>query len=157
MAPPKVSILPLALAIACVLPVCPGQAFAQPSETADHSSHRPWMDKSLSPDERADLALHEMTLDEKIQLVHGDGWGVLRKGDFVDPRSNLGAGFTHGIDRLGIPDLNLADSAAGIRIAALQSRYATLLPSGIGAASSWDPDGAFLYGAVIGRELRAQG
>ena len=117
----------------------------------------PWMNKSLSPDERADLVVREMTLDEKIQLVHGDGWGVLRKGSYVDPRSNLGAGFTHGIDRLGIPDINLADSAVGIRMAALQSRYATLLPSGIAAASSWDPDAAFLYGSVIGRELRAQG
>jgi beta-glucosidase len=120
-------------------------------------SEMPWMNQIVSPDERADMVLRAMTLDEKIQLVHGDGWGVLRKGSFVDPRSNLGAGFTHGIDRLGIPDINLADSAVGIRMAALQSRYATLLPSGIGAASSWDPDAAFLYGSVIGRELRAQG
>jgi beta-glucosidase len=115
------------------------------------------MNKSLSPDERAALVLKEMTLDEKIQMVHGDGWGVLRKGSYVDPRNNLGAGFVHGIDRLGIPDINEADSAVGSRMAALQSRYATLLPSAIGAASSWDPDGAFLYGSVIGRELRAQG
>ncbi|HEX7158513.1 MAG TPA: glycoside hydrolase family 3 C-terminal domain-containing protein [Edaphobacter sp.] len=131
-----------------------------PLQAQEHDgkiSEKPWMNKALSPDERADLVLHEMTLDEKIQLVHGDGWGVLRKGAYVDPRSNLGAGFTHGIDRLGIPDINLADSAVGIRMAALQSRYATLLPSGIGAASSWDPDAAFLYGSVIGRELRAQG
>ena len=42
-------------------------------------------------------------------------------------------------------------------MAAYQSRYATLLPSALGAASSWDPEGAFLYGAVIGRELRQQG
>jgi beta-glucosidase len=42
-------------------------------------------------------------------------------------------------------------------MAALQSRYATLLPSVIGMASSWDPDVAFLYGSVIGRELRDQG
>jgi beta-glucosidase len=125
--------------------------------TAQKTPQMPWMNKALSPDERADLVVHEMTLDEKIQLVHGDGWGVLRKGSFVDPRSNLGAGFAHGIDRLGIPDINLADSAVGIRMAALQSRYATLLPSGIAAACSWDPDGAFLYGSVIGRELRAQG
>ena len=62
-----------------------------------------------------------------------------------------------GIERLGIPDINLADSAVGVRMAAYQGRYATLLPSTLGAASSWDPDSAFLYGSVIGRELRAQG
>jgi len=120
----------------------------------------PWMTtegKTLSPDQRADMVVKEMTLDEKLQLVNGTGWGVLRKGDRVPARSNLGAGFLDGIDRLGIPDINEADSAVGIRMAALQSRYATLLPSALGAASSWDTDGAFLYGSVIGRELRQQG
>jgi len=120
----------------------------------------PWMTpegKALSPDQRADMVVKEMTLDEKLQLVNGTGWGVLRKGDRVPARSNLGAGFLDGIDRLGIPDINEADSAVGIRMAALQSRYATLLPSALGAASSWNPDGAFLYGSVIGRELRQQG
>ncbi len=62
-----------------------------------------------------------------------------------------------GIDRLGIPDINLADSAVGIRMAAPDSRYATLLPSVLGLASSFDPSAAHLYGEVIGRELRDQG
>ncbi len=117
----------------------------------------PWMKQNLSPDQRADMVLKEMTLDEKIQLVHGTGWGVLREGDPVPARSNLGAGFVDGIDRLGIPDINLADSAVGIRMAALQSRYATLLPSVLGLAATWDTDAAQLYGSVIGRELRDQG
>jgi beta-glucosidase len=120
-------------------------------------SKMPWMNKTLSPDERANLVLGQMTLDEKIQMVHGAGWGVLRAGAPLPARSNFGAGFMPGIDRLGIPDINLADSAVGIRMAAYQSRYATLLPSTLGAAASWNPDAAFLYGDVIGRELRAQG
>ena len=33
----------------------------------------PWMNTALSPDERADLVLKEMTLDEKIALLHGVG------------------------------------------------------------------------------------
>jgi beta-glucosidase len=117
----------------------------------------PWMNKALPPDQRADMVLHEMTLDEKIQMVHGAGWGVLREGAPLPARSNFGAGFMAGIDRLGIPDINLADSAVGVRMAAYQGRYATLLPSTLGAASSWNTDSAFLYGAVIGRELRALG
>jgi len=117
----------------------------------------PWMNKALSPDQRADMVVHEMTLDEKIQMVHGTGWGVLRAGDPIPARSNFGAGFMAGIDRLGIPDINLADSAVGVRMAAYQSRYATLFPSTLGAASSWDPDSAFLYGSALGRELRQQG
>jgi hypothetical protein len=32
----------------------------------------PWSDKSLSPDQRADLLIQQMTLEEKLSLVHGD-------------------------------------------------------------------------------------
>ncbi len=115
------------------------------------------MDPTLDPDTRADLMVHEMTLDEKVQLVHGAGWGVLRAGAPVAPGHNGGAGFVPGIPRLHLPDLNLADSAVGVRMAALQGRYATLLPSVIGMSASWDPDAACLYGSVLGRALRAQG
>ena len=101
--------------------------------------------------------MQQMTLDEKLQLVHGTGWGVLREGSPVPARSNHGAGFMAGIDRLGIPDINLADSAVGVRMAAPDSRYATLLPSVLGLAATWDNSAAHLYGEVIGRELRAQG
>jgi beta-glucosidase len=117
----------------------------------------PWMNRSLGPDARADLMIQQMTLDEKIQLVHGSGWGVLREGAPVAPGHNGGAGFMPGIPRLHLPDINLADSAVGVRMAARESRYATLLPSVIGMAASWDPDAAHLYGSVIGRELREQG
>ncbi len=132
---------------------------AQQAQAQKHpdTQKMPWMNKALDPDQRADMVLHQMTLDEKIQMVHGTGWGVLRPGDPIAPGSNLGAGYVAGIERLGIPGINMADSAVGIRMAAIQSRYATLLPSTLGAASSWDPKAAFLYGSVIGRELWAQG
>lgn len=121
------------------------------------TSKMPWMDKTLSPDQRADMVLQQMTLDEKMLLVQGTGWGVLRPGAPIADGSNFGAGYVRGIARLGIPGINEADSAVGVRMAAYQSRYATLLPSALGAASSWDADAAFLYGSVIGRELREQG
>jgi beta-glucosidase len=131
-------------------------SLAQSAKKSDAPNH-PWMNKSLSADDRADMVIKEMTLDEKIQLVHGTGWGPLIPGSPMPEHHNLGAGFVPGIERLGIPDINLADSAVGVRMAAMQSRYSTLLPSTLGAASSWNPDAAFLYGSVIGRELRAQG
>ena len=117
----------------------------------------PWMNSTLSPDRRAELVLGQMTLEEKLQLVHGTGWGVLRAGATVPARSNKGAGYVPGIPRLGIPDINLADSAVGIRMAGPESRYATLLPSAMGLAATWDESAADLYGQVIGRELREQG
>lgn len=124
------------------------------AQAPQDASRMPWMNKALSPDQRADMVIGRMTLDEKIQLVHGTGWGAF---NVSDPRSNGGAGFVPGILRLQIPDINMTDSAVGIRMAAVQGRYATLLPSTLGAAASWDPDMAFLYGTVIGREARALG
>ena len=117
----------------------------------------PWKNTSLDPDTRTDLMIKQMTLDEKIQLVHGIGWGVLRGGAAVPANDNGGAGMVVGIPRLGLPDIQLADSAVGARGAARDSRYATLLPSVIGMAASWDEQAGHLYGQVIGRELRDQG
>jgi len=119
--------------------------------------NRPWMNKSLSPDERADLVMKEMTLDEKMNFVHGTGWNGLREGAEIPKGSLGGAGYVEGVPRLGIPGINMADSAVGVRLAAQGSHYATLLPSVLGAACSWDKDALFLYGSVIGRELRDMG
>jgi beta-glucosidase len=127
------------------------------SQEATAQSAQSWMNASLSPDVRADLVIEQLTLDEKIQLVHGIGWGPLKPGNAIPPDDNGGAGEVLGIPRLGIPSLQQADSAVGVRMSAPPGRYATLLPSVLGAASSWDPEAAELYGDVIGRELRAQG
>jgi beta-glucosidase len=121
------------------------------------TQHHPWDNKSLSPDQRANMVQKQLTLDEKIQLVHGTGWGALRPGAPVPPDDNWSAGFVPGIARLGIPPINQQDSAVGVRLSALMGRYSTLLPSALGAASSWNPKAAQLYGDVIGRELRDQG
>ena len=115
------------------------------------------MDTSLSPDERADLVLKEMTLDEKILLMHGQGmpgWSRPMPKTYL---GNQGAGFVLGIPRLGIPQIEISDAAYGVRSSASNGRYSTALPSNIAAAASWDPEAACEYGALIGRELRAQG
>ena len=59
--------------------------------------------------------------------------------------------------RLGIPPIFISDAAYGIRDSGANGRYSTALPSSLAAASSWDTQGACEYGALIGRELRAQG
>jgi beta-glucosidase len=115
------------------------------------------MDKSLSPDQRADLVLKQMTLPEKILLLHGQGMpGWSRRMPDLD-KGNQGAGFIMGIPRLGIPQIEMSDAAYGVRMSAQNGRYSTALPSNIAAAASWDPQAACDYGALIGRELRAQG
>jgi len=117
----------------------------------------PWMNTSLSPDERADLVLKEMTLDEKIAMLHGVG---MPTDDPVTPEnaaSNRGVGYDVGVPRLGIPGIDMSDAAYGVRSSGVNGRYSTALPADVAAAASWDTNAAFAYGALIGRELRAQG
>jgi beta-glucosidase len=116
--------------------------------------HYAWSDASLSPDVRADMVIKEMTVDEKLLLVHGQGLSLFSAGP---TESNGGAGYSKAIPRLGIPAIQMADSAYGVTQGAGKGRYSTALPNNLGAASSWDPQAAFEYGALIGRELRAQG
>ncbi|HZZ37549.1 MAG TPA: glycoside hydrolase family 3 C-terminal domain-containing protein [Acidobacteriaceae bacterium] len=132
-------------------------AFASSASAQSQTPDRPWMNKSLSPDQRADLVIKQLTLDEKMNFVHGTGWNGLREKAEI-PKGSLGnAGYMVGVPRLGIPGINMADSAVGVRLAAQGSHYATLLPSVNGAACSWDKQALFLYGSVIGRELRESG
>lgn len=117
----------------------------------------PWMNSSLSPDDRAALVLKEMTLDEKITLLHGTGMKDLSPISPLASGSNGGAGYVVGIPRLGIPAIQMSDAAYGVRSSGENGRYSTALPSNLGAAASWDVDAAYEYGALIGSELRAQG
>jgi beta-glucosidase len=137
--------------IFCVLCVM-GNAWAQ----SDHREAFPWMKTTLTPDERANLVLKELTLDEKIILIHGEGspFGGTNPNAYL---SNGGDGFSLGIPRLGIPPLQMIGSAYGVRFSAANGRYSTALPSNLASTASWDPEAACEYGALIGREERAQG
>jgi beta-glucosidase len=71
--------------------------------------------------------------------------------------SNRGVGYAVGVPRLGIPGIDMSDAAYGVRSSGVNGRYSTALPANVAAAASWDPNAAFEFGALIGRELRAQG
>jgi beta-glucosidase len=117
----------------------------------------PWMHSGLSPDERASMVVKEMTLDEKIQMMHGTGMVGLSPMSPLAVHSNGGAGYVVEIPRLGIPAIQMSDAAYGVRMSGENGRYSTALPSCVAGAASWDLQGGFEYGALIGRELRAQG
>jgi beta-glucosidase len=122
------------------------------------NAKQPWMNTSLSPQERAELALKEMTLEEKVALLHGNGMEHVPRWQMpLTHISNGGAGYVEGVKRLGISPIFISDAAYGIRDSGANGRYSTALPSSLAAASSWDTQGACEYGALIGRELRAQG
>ncbi len=121
--------------------------------------HFPWSDKNLSPDQRADLVIQQLTLDEKIQFLHGLGWQAM----MMQPESGPGtraisaAGFIPGIPRLGIPDLQMTDSVEGVSGAGEKGRYATALPSAEAMAAAWDPALSYEIGTMLGHEMRAMG
>ena len=117
----------------------------------------PWLNSKLSPDERAELVLKELTLDEKISLLHGTGTMGFGAPSPDEKDSNGGAGYVVGVPRLGIPGIQMADAAYGVTRGEGAGRYSTALPANVAAAASWDLKAAAEYGALIGRELRAQG
>jgi beta-glucosidase len=117
----------------------------------------PWMNRSLSADERASMVIKQMTLDEKIQLLHGTGLKGLGPVSPIAVGSNGGAGYVPGIPRLGIPALQISDAAYGVRQSGENGRYSTALPADIAGAASWDLHAGYEYGALIAHELRAQG
>lgn len=135
---------------------------AAASVTAQPSADRPWLNPSLSPEQRAQLAIQAMTEDEKLQLVLGyfatkADW---KKNYTPPPGARPGsAGFVPGIDRLGIPPQWQTDAGEGVATqgAAPTKRERTALPSGLASAATWNPQVAFQGGRMIGSEARASG
>jgi beta-glucosidase len=147
----------VAAACSLALPLASAQAKPQPAQNRPPAS-RPWMNKSLPPMERANLALKQMTLDEKIDLLHGNG--MPHAGFWKMPLTYLangGAGAVVGVPRLGIPPIVMDDDAYGVRGSGINGRYSTAMPSVLALASSWDPKVACAYGEILGSELRDQG
>jgi beta-glucosidase len=102
------------------------------------------MNRAFSPERRADLLVKQMTLDEKVAMVHG-----------VKPIPVKGyVGYVPPVERLGIPALTLADGRAAVGNGA---RDITLFPAPIAAASSWDVSLLAEYGRELGQEQWQKG
>jgi beta-glucosidase len=94
---------------------------------------------------RVDALLSQMTLAEKLMLIHDAR---------EDPRVYQGqAGYVSGVMRLGIPGLRLADGPPGV----LTRQRSQAETATMGVAASFDVKLAQLNGMVIGREARALG
>ncbi len=124
---------------------------------AGNSLQYPWLNRALSPDARTDLVLKQMTLDEKISLLHGTGWHGLGTMNLEILHSNGGVGYVVGIPRLRIPGIQMNNASYGVTRSRRNGRYSTGLPDDLALASTWDENAAYEYGALLGRELRAQG
>jgi beta-glucosidase len=99
----------------------------------------------VTGDARVDKILSEMTLQEKLTLIHGT---------HEDPSVYQGqAGYLAGVPRLGIPGLRFADGPPGVLTRhPSQGETATM-----GVAATFSVKDAKENGIVIGREDRALG
>lgn len=115
-------------------------------------------------DQRAKAILAQMTLDQKIQIVHGhgmpnllNGYASLREsGMYEAPEGSLpdAVSYIPGIPALGIPDNNIVDSGSGPNV---PGQNVTSLPAPISVAASWDPEVAKRAGQRTGLETRTLG
>ena len=108
-----------------------------------------YLDETKPIEQRVEDALQRMTLEEKIKLCHA--------------QSKFSS---HGVPRLGIPELWMTDGPHGIREevlwdewkgAAWTSDSCIAFPALTCLAATWDLDMSALYGKSIGEEARFRG
>ncbi|MCM3032331.1 glycoside hydrolase family 3 protein [Niallia sp. MER 6] len=112
---------------------------APPLETS--AEEFSWMDKSLSAEERTQTLVEAMTLEDKVDFITGNV-------------NNYYGFYNEGLEKYGIPALQMADGPLGVRIAnpEIQNKQSTALPSAIGLAATWNTETAEEYGDLIGNE-----
>lgn len=104
---------------------------------------------SMEQECHVESLLKQLTLEEKIGMIHGNG---LFK--------------TAGVERLGIPALEVSDGPMGVRndfenanwkTIGLSYDFVSYLPSNTSIASSWNREVAYQAGQVLGEEARGRG
>lgn len=100
-------------------------------------------------DKKIDSLVAQMTLEEKIGMLHGNSMFT-----------------TTGVERLGIPELKMADGPLGVREeisrdswapAGWDNDFATYYPASGALAATWNTEMAYTFGNSVGQELRARG
>jgi beta-glucosidase len=87
--------------------------------------------------------IDEITLDEKLKLLHG-----------ASVPEGIATGYIPPIERLNIPPLRLVDGPLGVRA---EGESATAFPASVALAASWDPQLAHEQGTAMACEARAYG
>jgi beta-glucosidase len=100
-------------------------------------------------EEKINELLEQLTLEEKIAMVHGEGLFQ-----------------TGGVERLGIPPLKMSDGPMGVRMEFKKDWWINIgttddlvsyLPSNSALAATWNRELAYQTGCVLGAEARGRG
>jgi beta-glucosidase len=104
---------------------------------------------------RAAKLVAQMTLAEKVQLLQGTAKAA--GPDPEVPRPYVGR--VAGIERLGIPDLNMNDGPEGFRCigTVCPPGSTTQFPSGLTVAHAWDASLFGEWGEAMGKEFADKG
>jgi beta-glucosidase len=119
-------------AAAIAAAIAPGAVTAAPAGAA------------ATPRERAQGIVAQMTLDEKIQQLHGI-------------KTDTEYRTVPAIPRLGVPKLLLTNGPAGVSTGGVTQPRATALPAPIALAASFDLTQADAYGDLMGQEVLSVG
>lgn len=114
----------------------------------------PWSNTKLSADERASTLLKNMTLDEKLTMLHGPPTGPCCQCNTSADCAYVGN--VLGNSRLGIPPITMNDGPQGFRDDP-HPGTTTAWPSGLAMAASWDVDAMFEWGSGMGQEFYDKG
>ena len=118
------------------------------NSTTVQTEERQGKEISSEFDAEIDKLVSQMTLEEKIGMLHGNSMFS-----------------TGAVERLGIPELKMADGPLGVREeisrdnwapAGLTNDFATYYPAGGGLAATWNADMAYTFGNSLGQEMRAR-
>ena len=141
----KNKILCLTAVLTLVMVSCKKETEQDAGEIAATYKGTPMSDEY---DAEIDKIVSQMTLEEKIGLLHGYSM------------------FTNkGVERLGVPEVHMADGPLGVREeiermswapAGLDNDFATFYPAGGGLSATWNPEMAHTFGKSIGEEARAR-
>ena len=136
--------------------------------TTSSSPTFPWLDDARPPRERAELLVAAMTLEQKIQQLHGnmetiDIYAFTNTATTAEEMEQLAAQIrierhVKAIEELGIPRFRITNGPVGVGMGdGTPSPPATSLPMTIGVAASFDPGLAREYGDIIGSEAATLG
>ena len=118
------------------------------------------MDNSDLPELRARALLSEMSLQEKLVMLHGPEAPLpsceCKPGQPHYSPSCAYTGNVEGNTRLGIPPIHMNDGPQGFRDSVYPGT-STQFPSGLALAASWDTSAVEAWGAAMGSEFRAKG
>ena len=137
----------LGISLAALAGGIPVLAGSQPTSAAPSATTCSWVTSTnLSPDQRADEVVQQMSLTQKVGMLHQF---------LADAAGSFGAaGYVPGIPALCVPPLVLNDAGTGL---ADEQTDATSYPAGIAQAASWDPSLEKQLGASLGAEAHAKG